>query len=131
MLGCEDYGTSNEVLQLTLLAVVAVNTSSQRGYRPEMVIELRVQRKHSFQTCGPVTASNLQGPEFAASRAVGVLLKNSALKHRYYMAMDSTMQDDPIFSPLLEHQHQDFPCSYEGERYTCDLAGHIIARGRG
>jgi hypothetical protein len=75
MLGCDDCGTSNEVLQLALLAVIAVNTSSQRGYRPEKVIELRVQRKHSFQTCGPTAGSDFQGPEFAASRAVGVLFE--------------------------------------------------------
>jgi hypothetical protein len=46
---------------------------------------------------------------------------NSALKHRYYMAMDSTVRDDPIISPLLEHQHQDFPRSYEGKEYTYQL----------
>jgi hypothetical protein len=71
MISCDDCGTSNEVLQLALLPVIAVNISSQRSYRPDMVIALRVQRKHSFQTCGPTAASNFQGPEFAALRAVG------------------------------------------------------------
>lgn len=39
------------------------------------------------------------------------------------MAMDPTVRDDPIISPLLEHQHQDFPCSYEGRPHNRSRPG--------